>query len=109
MYHFRWTLKYSFKVQEYLKSALSNSHSCKGTSILNLEFDLITPLNQHNHGIEDYNTDVYELKTKCKNNTKNSQTNIRKVFDDTTRMDPHACEISFRECESAMYRARRTI
>ena len=51
---------------------------------------------------------VYELKTKCKN-TKNSQTNIRKVFDDTTRMDPHACEISLRECKSAMYRARRKI
>ena len=92
-----------------ISNALFMSHSCKGTSRINLETDVITRLNQHNHGIEDYNTDVYELKTECKNNTKNSKRNIRKVFDDRTRMDPHACEISFRECESAMYRARRTI
>ena len=78
-----------------ISNALFMSHSCKGTSRINLETDVITRLNQHNHGIEDYNTDVYELKTECKNNTKNSKRNIRKVFDDRTRMDPHACEISF--------------
>ena len=76
------------------------SHGCKGTCRINLETDIFTPLNQHEY----YNNNVYELKTKCKNNAKNIQTNIRELFDDTTRMDPHPCEISFRECESAIYR-----
>ena len=31
------------------------------------------------------------------------------VFDDVTRRDPGACHISFPECESSMYRARRMI
>ena len=32
-----------------------------------------------------------------------------KFFDDITRIDPSACDISFRESESSIYRARRTI
>ena len=40
---------------------------------------------------------------------KSSQANLRKVFDDTTRDDPHACEICFPGCESSMYRARKTV
>ena len=46
------------------------------------------------------------LKTRCKTVAKNSQTNLRKVFDDVTRTDPCAADISFAECESSMYRAR---
>ena len=38
-----------------------------------------------------------------------SQTNLRQVFDDTTRGDPSACEVTFPGCESAMYRARRKL
>ena len=93
----------------YLKCELFRTHGCKGTGRSNRETDLITPLNQHNHPVEDYQTKVFELKTKCKNSAISTQINIRKVFDDTTRMDPSACNISFRECESSMYRARRTI
>ncbi|KAI6648193.1 hypothetical protein LOD99_12002 [Oopsacas minuta] len=37
----------------HLKLALFKTHSCKGTSKLNRETDLITPWHQHNHGIED--------------------------------------------------------
>ena len=44
---------------------------------------------QHNHNIEAYQTDIYQLKT---------QTNLRKVFDDVNRNDPCTCDISFREC-----------
>ena len=82
---------------------------CKGTSRLNIETNLITPLKQHNHNIEAYQTDIYQLKTRCKTIAKNIQINLRKVFDDVTRNDPCACDISFRECESSLYRARRTL
>ena len=40
---------------------------------------------------------------------KHSQSNLRKIFDDTTRTDPFACEVSFPEIESSMYRARRRL
>ena len=40
---------------------------------------------------------------------KNSQANLRMVFDDVTRRDPNAYHISFSECESSMNRDRRTI
>ena len=54
-------------------------------------------------------TEVFKLKSKCKSSAKSSQTNLRKVFDDATRTDPYSCDISFPECESSMYRARRKI
>ena len=40
---------------------------------------------------------------------KHSQSNLRKIFDDTTRTDPSALEVSFPEIESSMYRARRML
>ena len=52
---------------------------------LNCETHLITPLKGHNHDVAEYKSEVYDLKTKCKTIAKNSQTNLRKVFDDTTR------------------------
>ena len=93
----------------YLKCALFKQNSCKGTSRLNRETDLITPLTQHNHNNEDYQTNLYDLKAKCKSLAKHTQTNLRKVFDDATRTDPSAHDISFPECEASMYRARRTL
>ena len=92
----------------YLKCALFRV-SCKGTGKLNKQTNLITPLHNHNHQLEDYKTDIFRLKTKCKTLAKQSQNNLRKVFDDATRTDPSAREVSFRECESAMYRSRRTL
>ena len=92
----------------YLKCALFRS-GCKGTSKLNRSRNLITPMNFHNHSVEEYKTEVYRLKTRCKTLAKYSQTNLREVFDDTTRNEPYAADISFVECESSMYRARRTL
>ena len=83
-------------------------NACKGTSKLNYETNLITPLKGH-HDVAEYKSEVYDLKTKCKTIAKNSQTNLRKVFDDTTRDSPFACEISFPQCELTMYRARKTL
>ena len=88
----------------YLKCAMFRS-GCKGTARLNRETNLITPLHEHDHDVEDYKSDVFNLKTKCKTIATKSQTNLRQVFDDATRNDPCACEVAFIECESAMYRA----
>ena len=66
-------------------------------------------MRDHYHQLEDYKTNIYHLKTKCKILAKHSQNNLRKVFDDATRTDPCGREISFTECESAMYRSRRTL
>ena len=71
----------------YLKCAIFRT-GCKGTSKLNRLRSLVTPMNQHNHSVEDYKTDVFRLNTKCKTIAKQSQTNLRKVFDDATRNDP---------------------
>ena len=38
---------------------------------------------------------------------KHSQSNLREIFDDTTRTDPSVFEVAFPEIESTMYRARR--
>ena len=92
----------------YLRCALFRG-GCKGTSKLNRERDLITPLNSHNHDLGAYQTELFALKTKCKSVAKKSQMNLREVFDDVTRDDPRACEISFSECESMMFRARKTV
>ena len=68
----------------YLKCAIFRT-GCKGTGRLNRVTDLITPLSQHNHNTKKYISDVFDLKTKCKKTAMHSQTNLRHVFDDTTR------------------------
>ena len=59
--------------------------------------------------MSEYKTDVLQLKTKCKTVAKQLKTSsLRNVFDDITRNSLCARDISFAECESAMYRARKT-
>ena len=74
-----------------------------------LETDLIYPSSIHNHGIDKYNSLVYELKTKCKKMARTTQDDLRKIFEDETRTILLASEISFNECESSMYRSRRRL
>ena len=56
-----------------------------------------------------YQSESYNLKSKCKSIAKSSQENVRKIFDDVKREDPAACEITFKECEFSMYRYRRLL
>ena len=92
----------------YLKCGIFRT-DCKETCKLNRIRSLITPMKQYNHSVEDYKADSFRLKTKCKTIAGQFQTNLRKVFDDATRNEPCAADISFVECESSMYRARRTL
>ena len=79
--------------------------SCKGTRRLNKQTNLISPLYNHNHQLEDNKTNIFQLKAKCKTLAKQSQNNLSKVFDDAARIDPYEREIYFRDYESAMYRS----
>ena len=81
----------------------------QSTGKLNRESNIIFPLNPHNHNVDEYKSDIHELKNKCKKVAKDSQSNLRKIFDDTTRTDPSACDVSFTEIESSMYQARRIL
>ena len=83
--------------------------SCKGTSILNNESNLVTPKSPHNDAVEEYNSGVHELKAKCMNITQSIHGSLREIFNDTTRNSSVASEISFYEIESSMYRARRKL
>ena len=102
---------YKSKVREnnvYLRCVLFRN-GCKATAKLNLVSNLITPAINHNHSIIEYQSDVYELKSKFKNRARNSQDNLKKIFDDVTREDAAAFHVSFAECESSMYRSRRAL
>ena len=66
-------------------------------------------MNQHNYGLSEYESNVNEIKRKCKTIAKSSQSNLRQIFDDVKRNDPFASEVSFREVESSMYHARRML
>ena len=91
----------------YLKCAIFRG-GCKGSGKINLIRNLITPMKEHNHSVDDYKSDIFKLKTKCKTMAKQVETTgLREVFDDVTRNDICARGISFAECESSMYRARR--
>ncbi|KAI6651231.1 hypothetical protein LOD99_5378 [Oopsacas minuta] len=92
----------------YLKCALFRC-GYKGTSILNRSRNLVTPMNSHNHRVDDYNPGVYQLKTRRKTLAKHLQKNLRELFNDATRKNSHAADASSLECESVMYRARRTL
>ena len=71
--------------------------------------NLIYPKSEHNHSLKNYDTEVYAIKTKCKKTAQSSQHNLRQIFNDITRSDPSASQVTFKECESSMFRARKLL
>ena len=71
----------------YLRCVLSKK-GYKGTSKLYIERDLIYPNSIHNHPIQAYNSEIYELKNHCKKIARSSQNSLRKIFNDETRTHP---------------------
>ena len=61
----------------YLKCALFRD-GCKATAKLNKETDLITPSNVHNHNLMRYNSETFQLKSKCKTIARTSQDSLKK-------------------------------
>ena len=67
---------------EYVKSKISERYrylkcdvfrgNYKGTSKLTKQTNAIIHLHNHNNKLEDYKTDIYQLKTKCKTLVKHS-------------------------------------
>ena len=93
----------------YLRCVLFKTFRCKATSKLQHDIDMIISMNQHKHSLSEYESNANEIKRKCKTIAKYSQSNPRQIFDDVTRNDPFASEVSFREVESSMYHARRML
>ena len=92
----------------YLKCAIFRN-GCKGTAKLNLTRHLISLKHLHNHDVSEYKAGIYQLKAKCKTLAKQTQSpSLRSIFDDATRNEPNTHDVSFPECESAMYRSRKT-
>ena len=79
---------------------------CKGSAKLILDVNLLFPKSEHNHDIEEYNADILALKAKCRKRANSYRDNLREIFNDVTRKDPAAHQITFKESESLMYRAR---
>ncbi|KAI6654464.1 hypothetical protein LOD99_860 [Oopsacas minuta] len=82
---------------------------CKGSAKLEKATNLIYPKSEHNHGLQDYRAEVYAIKTKCKTTSQTSQHNLRHIFNDVTRSNPSASQVTFKECESSMFRARKIL
>ena len=70
---------------------------------------MIYPKLEHNHGLQDYSADVYAIKTKCKTIAQTSQHNLRQIFNAVTRSDPSSSQVTFKECESSMFRERKIL
>ena len=90
----------------YLKCILFRE-GCPSTAKLNKLTKTIVIVCIHNHGVQDYNAEKFKLRAKCKTAAKNSTIALRQLFDETTRHKLSADEITFKSCESIMYRARR--
>ena len=91
----------------YLKCVLFRN-GCKGSAKLNTQINLVYPKSLHNHEVDAYNSEVFALKSRCRTRAKSSRDNLRYLFNDTTRADPSAHKVTYKECESLMFRARRT-
>ena len=48
----------------YLRCVLFKTLRCKGTSKLQYDIDRIVSMNQHNHGLSEYESNVNEIKRK---------------------------------------------
>ena len=70
---------------------------------------MLYPKSVHDHELQEYYTNVNLIKTKCKRIAQTSQHNLREIFNDITRSDPSGTQVTFKECESSMFRARRLL
>ena len=91
----------------YFKCVLFKTVRCKATSKLNHDINMIIPMTQHNHDLDAYESNANEIKKRCKTIAKCTQSSLRNIFDDVTRSDPSASDVSFRGVESSMHRPRR--
>ena len=102
----KYTLSTDRESVAYLKCVLFRE-GCKSTAKLNKSAKTVAVMCTHNHDMEDYCTERFKLRAKCKTAAKNSTTSLRQLFDETTRYQTSANDISFKSCESIMYRSRR--
>ena len=59
--------------------------------------------------LQEYHIDVNLIKSKCKRIAQTSQHNMREIFNDITRSDPSGTQVTFKECDSLRFRARKLL
>ena len=97
------------KSKEIFSTCVLFRKDCKGSAKLEKGTNLIYPKSEHYHGLQDYSVELYAITTKCKTIAQTSQHNLRQIFNDVTRSDPSASQVTFKECESSMFRARKIL
>ena len=94
----------------YLRCVLyQNAKSCKGSAKLETHSNTIIPLKAHNHPLTEYRAEAFALKSKCLSAARSSSERLSKVFKQVVRDDPAASSVSYKNLETALYRARREI
>ena len=63
---------------------------------------------EHNHGPEEYQSELIDLENQLKRSAEQSVDSIRNIFDDVCHKNAVAHNISFERITSAMYKRRRS-
>ena len=53
---------------------------CKGSAKLILDVNLLFPKSEHKHDVEEYKTDIFALKAKCRKRANSCRDNLREIF-----------------------------
>lgn len=94
----------------YLHCELRKSdEKCKGSAKIDVITNELFEMRNHNHELDAYKHVIYKLKDKSKVQSSLSRESLSIVFRDTTRNHPSAIHFSYKNIESAMYRARREV
>ena len=82
---------------------------CEGSAKLDTEIEHIYPKSVHNNIVQEYDANRHDIKRKINKKAQTSRENLRTIFNDITRSDPAGILVSFRECGSSMFRARKLL
>ena len=94
----------------YLRCVLyQNAKACKESAKLETDSNTIIPLKAHKHRLYRYRAKAFALKSRCLSAARSSRDRLSKVFKQVVRDDPAAASVSYKNLETAMYRARREI
>ena len=93
----------------YLRCTLWRTHPfyCPGKAIFTDASNLLKIKLEHNHTLENFESESFELKNKLKRAEENSTLNLRlrEVFDRTTSCEPAGATVSYRHVRNTMVKS----
>lgn len=104
---YRYAKNRESDVSIYLRCMLYKSFSCKAAAIIETGSDVMKISSVHNHGLDDYQTEILILKNKIKKAVEGDEGKLRQAFDQTCRHENMANQVSFRSMASTLYKRRR--